>query len=107
MAKYRKKPVVIDAVQWTGNNNSDILNFTENETLIDNFHETVEIKTLEGIMIASKGDFIINDNYLFEVGGKKKGFDQIADVPNSFLAVDDTEIGYGNRIPLWMFGMLY
>ena len=54
-----------------------------------------------------KGDFLVNDKFLFEVGGRKKSFEQIADVPDSFLAVDDTEIGHGNRIPLWMFGFLY
>lgn len=54
-----------------------------------------------------KGDFLVNDKYLFEVGGRKKSFEQIADVPNSFLAVDDTEVGYGNRIPLWLFGFTY
>lgn len=54
-----------------------------------------------------KGDFRVNDKYLFEVGGKRKTFDQIADIPDSFLAVDDTETGFGNRIPLWLFGFLY
>ena len=54
-----------------------------------------------------QGDFLIDDKYLFEVGGKSKTFEQIADVPNSFLAIDDTEVGHGNRIPLWMFGLLY
>ena len=54
-----------------------------------------------------QGDFLIDDKYLFEVGGKNKTFEQIADLPNSFLAVDDTEVGHGNRIPLWMFGLLY
>jgi len=54
-----------------------------------------------------QGDFLVNDKYLFEVGGRKKSFEQIADVPNSFLAVDDTEVGYGNRIPLWLFGFTY
>ncbi|MCD8237070.1 MAG: hypothetical protein LUD00_10575 [Prevotellaceae bacterium] len=49
----------------------------------------------------------MNDKYLFEVGGKKKSFEQIADVHDSFLAVDDTEVGYGNRIPLWLFGFVY
>ena len=44
---------------------------------------------------------------LFEVGGKTKDFSQIKDIPNSYLAVADTEIGMGNRIPLWMFGLLY
>ncbi|MBR5653361.1 MAG: AAA family ATPase [Prevotella sp.] len=54
-----------------------------------------------------KGDFLVDDKYLFEVGGRKKSYEQIADVPNSFLAVDNTEVGYGNRIPLWMFGFIY
>lgn len=54
-----------------------------------------------------KGDFLIDDKYLFEVGGKGKTFEQIANMPNSFLAVDDTEVGHGSRIPLWMFGLLY
>lgn len=53
------------------------------------------------------GDFLIDRKYLFEVGGKGKTFDQIKDVENSYLAVDDTEIGRKNRIPLWMFGLLY
>ena len=54
-----------------------------------------------------KGDFLVDGRYLFEVGGKDKKFDQIRDIPDSFLAVDDTESGWNNRIPLWMFGMLY
>jgi len=41
------------------------------------------------------------------VGGKNKTFEQIKDVEDSFLAVDGIEIGSRNRIPLWMFGMLY
>ncbi len=53
------------------------------------------------------GDFLVDKRFLFEVGGKGKKFDQIKDIPGSFLAVDDTEVGYGNRIPLWMFGLLY
>lgn len=53
------------------------------------------------------GDFLIDRTYLFEVGGKSKTFDQIKDIENSYLAVDNTEIGHKNRIPLWMFGLLY
>ena len=37
----------------------------------------------------------------------KQTFKQIKEVPDSYLAVDDTEIGHKNRIPLWLFGMLY
>lgn len=65
------------------------------------------LRVANEVKFLKQGDFLINDKYLFEVGGKKKNFDQIADVANSFLAVDDTEVGYGNRIPLWMFGMVY
>ena len=54
-----------------------------------------------------KGDFLVDGQYLFEVGGRKKTFDQIKDIKNSYLAIDETEVGYGNKIPLWMFGLLY
>ena len=59
------------------------------------------------VLYPDKGDFIIDGRYLFEVGGKDKSFNQIKDIPDSFLAIDDVEIGRGNRIPLWMFGLLY
>ncbi|MCR5413468.1 MAG: AAA family ATPase [Kiritimatiellae bacterium] len=54
-----------------------------------------------------KGDFLVDGRYLFEVGGKGKGFDQIKDIPESFVANDDVETGVGNKIPLWLFGFLY
>ena len=54
-----------------------------------------------------KGDFKVDDKYLFEVGGKGKGFDQIKDLPDSYVVNDDIEIGHGNKIPLWLFGFLY
>lgn len=38
---------------------------------------------------------------------KRVGCSKSKDIPDSFLAVDDLEIGYGNRILLWMFGLLY
>jgi len=59
------------------------------------------------INYTSKGDFLIDEKYIFEIGGKNKGFKQIADLPNSFVVVDDIEIGFGNKIPLWLFGFLY
>ena len=53
------------------------------------------------------GDFMVDGAHLFEVGGRRKSFEQIKDIPDSYLAVDDLEVGYGNRIPLWVFGLLY
>ncbi len=66
-----------------------------------------QLSSIADVSYPRKGDFLVDNNFLFEVGGKGKTFDQIKDVPNSFLAVDDTETGFGNRIPLWMFGLLY
>ena len=54
-----------------------------------------------------KGDFFVDGKYYFEVGGKGKTFDQIADIDDGYLAVADTEIGRRHRIPLWMCGLLY
>ena len=54
-----------------------------------------------------QGDFLVDEKHLFEVGGKKKTFNQIKELPDSYLAIDDEEVGRGNRIPLWMFGLLY
>lgn len=59
------------------------------------------------LLLPLQGDFYIDRHYLVEVGGRTKTFDQIKDVPDSFLAVDGTEVGHHNRIPLWMFGLLY
>ena len=59
------------------------------------------------VKMPQKGDFLVDDQYLFEVGGKGKTFDQIKDLPQSYLAVDDMDVGLTNRIPLWMFGLLY
>lgn len=57
--------------------------------------------------LAKEGDFIVDGRYLFEIGGKGKGFAQIRDIPDSFVASDDIEFGFGNKIPLWLFGFLY
>lgn len=59
------------------------------------------------VLMPSKGDFLIDEKYTFEVGGAGKDFFQIKDMSDSYLAVDDTEYGFQNRIPLWLFGFLY
>lgn len=66
-----------------------------------------QLHVLHDVRYPKQGDFLIDGKQLFEVGGKGKTFDQIADIPDSYLAVDDTEVGSGNRIPLWLFGFLY
>ena len=55
----------------------------------------------------AQGDFLVDGKHLFEVGGSGKGFSQIKDLPDSYVAADDIEVGIGNKIPLWLFGFLY
>ena len=66
-----------------------------------------QLSVMHTVTIPRKGDFLVDDRYLFEVGGKAKSFDQIVDIENSFIAADDIETGFANKIPLWMFGLLY
>ncbi len=54
-----------------------------------------------------KGDFLVDGTLLFEIGGKNKSFKQIADTSNSYVVADDMEIGYKNKIPLWLLGFIY
>ena len=58
MAKYRKKPVVIEAIQWNGRNEALIAEFVGGFLRMDDT-DILYIPTLEGEMAASVGDFII------------------------------------------------
>ena len=61
--KYRKKPVVIDAIQWTGENVRECIEFLGKS--FGGFPEQYEdrddisVLTLEGSHIASRGDYLI------------------------------------------------
>mgnify|MGYP004457660927 CR=1 FL=1 len=59
------------------------------------------------VVTPQQGDFVVDGKHLFEIGGKGKGFNQIKDVPDSYVVNDDVEVGRGNKIPLWLFGFLY
>ncbi len=81
-----------------------------NEPKIGTVRETFfanQLKTQYEVTIPKKGDFLVDERHLFEIGGKNKGFKQIKDLPNSYIAADDIEIGFSNKIPLWLFGFLY
>ena len=53
------------------------------------------------------GDFKVDGKYTFEVGGKEKNFKQIAGIENSFVLADDLEMPVGNKLPIWLVGLLY
>ena len=80
--------------------------FVEIGTVRETFFNN-QLSVIGEVLLPSKGDFLVDRKYLFEVGGKGKTFDQIKDIPLSYLAVDATEVGHHNRIPLWVFGLLY
>jgi len=56
---------------------------------------------------SKKGDFIVDDIYTFEIGGKSKKFKQIKDIENSFIVQDTDSTENRYKIPLWLFGFLY
>ena len=80
-------------------NNSDMGNVRE--TFFAN-----QLGNITEIYSGKNGDFIVGE-FVFEIGGAKKSFEQIKDMPNSYIAADDIEVGVGNKIPLWLFGFLY
>jgi len=59
------------------------------------------------IRAAKKGDFLVADKYLFEIGGKSKSQRQIKEHAHGFVVKDDIETGFNNIIPLWLFGFMY
>ncbi len=59
------------------------------------------------IYYVDRGDFLVDETFTFEIGGKNKSFEQIKELKNAFVVSDDIEIGFDNRIPLWLFGFLY
>ena len=91
-------------------NNTNLMYALSANVSEGNLRETFfanQLTSIGSVVMPRQGDFFIDDKYIFEVGGSSKTFAQIADLPNSYLAIDDIEIGNGNRIPLWMFGFLY
>jgi predicted AAA+ superfamily ATPase len=59
------------------------------------------------LLYPKQGDFMVDEYFTFEIGGKDKSFDQIKDIENSYVVADDIESGFGNKIPLYIFGFLY
>lgn len=59
------------------------------------------------VLYPAKGDFLVDNKYLFEIGGKNKTTKQLEQIENAYIAADDIEFGFGNKIPLWLFGFLY
>lgn len=65
------------------------------------------VASLHQVKLPGTGDFLVDDQYLFEVGGKNKSARQLNQNQNGYLVCDGMETGVGIKIPLWLFGFLY
>ena len=69
---------------------------------------TVHPQLIEStVELSGQGDFIVKGQYTFEIGGKGKGFKQISGVADAFVVADDIEVGFKNKLPLWVLGFMY
>ena len=58
------------------------------------------------IRYSKQGDYVVDDSYIFEIGGKNKDKKQIKNLNNAYIIQDDIETSL-DTIPLWLFGFLY
>lgn len=75
-----------------------------------NIRETFFLNQLEvnhKVTSSKWADFMVDDTYTFEVGGASKTRKQIQGVPDAYIAADDIKGGSGNKIPLFLFGLMY
>ena len=76
---------------------------------IGNVRETFfynQLRVRNEVLSSKKSDFCI-EKYTFEIGGRKKGKQQIEDVENGIIVRDEIEYGHGIVVPLWQFGLNY
>jgi hypothetical protein len=66
-----------------------------------------QISSLYKVHYPKSGDFMVDEKYVFEIGGKTKSQKQLTNIGNSFVVADDLEYSVGNKLPLWLFGFLY
>lgn len=65
-----------------------------------------QMSAVHSVTAPKFGDFMVDDTYVFEVGGASKTTEQLRGIPHAYLALD-IEGGSNRRVPLWLFGMLY
>ena len=121
---YLEKARLINALSAAGKSTSILQKpdkiFLENPNLHNTLSENADKGSLrEGfflnqvrnaghnISLPVTGDFLVDDLYTFEIGGKNKTTQQVSRIENAFIVADDIEAGIKNKIPLWLYGFLY
>ncbi len=84
--------------------------FSNNTPDTGNLRETFFLSQLmvsHEVSFADRGDFTVDNKYTFEVGGRKKPRKQILGIKNAFIVSDEIDYRSQNKLPLWIFGLLY
>ena len=89
--------------------NTNLMYALATKTDVGTLRETFVANMLSehSICMPESGDLLLDGSILFEVGGKNKNYKQIANITDSYVVADNIDVGFGNKIPLWLFGMLY
>jgi len=66
-----------------------------------------QLSTKHDVFLHDKADFLVDNKYVIEIGGKNKDSKQIRNFDQSYLFLDNIEIGHDKSIPLWLLGFLY
>lgn len=80
------------------------------ETDVGGIRETFFVNQLNSkykISLHEKGDFCIEDEWVMEIGGKNKNDYQVRHENHAYLVLDNLKVGFGRKIPLYLFGFLY
>jgi len=75
---------------------------TARETFVRN-----TLSVMHDCATPAAGDVMVDDSYVFEIGGRSKTFKQILNVPNAYLIKDIYTDDGSEAIPMWLLGMLY
>jgi len=91
--------------------NANLMNNQGGENVnIGNIRETFfynQVKSKYNVNASKQSDFLVENKFTFEVGGKSKKQKQIEGIKNAYIVKDNIEIGSDNIIPIWLFGFLY
>jgi hypothetical protein len=90
--------------------NTNIFYALSNEVNIGALRETFILNQLlvnHQVSYPKNIDFLIDDKFLLEAGGKSKTQKQIENMENTYIVADNIEFGYANKIPIWLFGFMY
>ena len=121
--KYLEKAAIINLL-YNQNKGISLLNkpekiYLNNTNIIHALNTRIDVGNLRGtffvnqlkvqhkIRYANTADYLVDDLYTFEIGGKGKTNKQIKELDKAWVVADAMEVSIGNKIPLWLFGFLY